>query len=70
MTTITIEENINIKKYKFKNILDLNNYLDNYLKKNFCVTELKELKDSKITLGIKKKMQETKKLNVSCFVDA
>ena len=70
MTTITIEENINIKKYKFKNILDLNNYLDNYLKKNFCVTELTELKDNKITIEMKKRMQETKKLDASNFMNA
>ncbi len=70
MTTITIEENIDIKKYKFKNILDLNNYLDNYLKKNFCATELMELKDNKITIEMKKKMQETKKLDTSNFVNA
>jgi len=70
MITITIEENINIQKSKFKNILDLKNYLEKYLKKNFYPTELAELEDDRITLKIKKKMQETKKLNASNFVNA
>ena len=70
MTIITIEKNINFRKYKFKDILDLKNYLENYLEKNFCLTELAELEDAKITSGMKRKIQETKKLNASHFVNA
>ena len=69
MTTITIEKNINFGKCKFKDILDLKNYLENYLEENFYPTKLAELEDAKITLGMEKKMQKTKELNASHFVN-
>jgi hypothetical protein len=59
MTTITFEENIKINKYKFKNISDFREYLEN----NSYIIELKKMKNSEITPRIIKKMKETKKLS-------
>ena len=65
MTTITFKEDIKIKKSKFKNILDLKDYLE----KHFYFTKLMELDDKEITLETKRRMSETKKLGTSYFVN-
>ena len=65
MTTITFEENIKIKKSKFKNILDLKYYLEEH----FYFTNLMELDESETTQKIKNRMEETKKMDASNFVN-
>lgn len=65
MTTITFKEDIKIKKSKFKDILDLKDYLE----KHFYFTKLMELDESEITPKIRKRMEETKKMDASNFVN-
>lgn len=65
MTTITFKEDIKIKKFKFKDILDLKDYLE----KHFYFTKLMELDESEITPKIRKRMEETKKMDASNFVN-
>jgi len=65
MVTVTFEENIAIKKFRFKSILDFKDYLD----RNFYFTKLMELDESEVTPAIKEKIRETKSLDVSCFTN-
>ena len=65
MTTITFERDIKIKKSKFKDINDFKNYIED----NFYFTELKKVPKSQISSEIMGKMEETKKLKKSCFVN-
>lgn len=65
MTTITFEENIKINKYKFKNISDFKEYLEN----NSYIIELKKLRNSEITPRMIKKIKETKNLSMSEFAN-
>ena len=65
MTTITFEENIKIKKRKFRDISDFRRYLE----KNTYFTELKKLKKTEITPNMIKKMKETQRLGISKFVN-
>ena len=58
MTTITFENDIKIKKSKFKDIDDFRNYIED----NFYVVELKKVSKSEIPPKIMGKMKETKKL--------
>ena len=58
MITITFEDDIKIKKSKFKDIDDFRNYIED----NFYITELKKVPKSEISLKIIGKMKETKKL--------
>ena len=65
MTTITFKKDIKIKKSKFKDILDLKDYLE----KHFYFTKLMELDESEITPKIRKRMEETKKMDATNFVN-
>lgn len=66
MVTVTFEENIAIKKFRFKSILDFKEYLD----RNFYFTKLMELDESEVTPIMREKVRETKKLDASCFTNA
>ena len=65
MTTITFEENIKIKKRKFRDISDFKSYLE----KNTYFTEFKKFKKTEITQDMIKKMKETQKFDNSKFVN-
>ncbi|MBU4331834.1 hypothetical protein KKD19_04725 [Patescibacteria group bacterium] len=65
MVTITFEQNINIKKFRFRDILDFKDYLD----RNFYFTKLMELDDSELTPTMREKIGETKKMNASRFTN-
>ncbi|MEK7150246.1 MAG: hypothetical protein AAB736_01425 [Patescibacteria group bacterium] len=65
MTTITFENDIKIKKSKFKDIDDFRNYIED----NFYVVELKKVSKSEIPPKIMGKMKETKKLKKSRFIN-
>ena len=65
MVTVTFEENIAIKKFRFKSILDFKEYLD----RNFYFTKLMELDESEVTPIMREKVRETKKLDTSCFTN-
>ena len=55
MVTITFEENINMKRSRFRDILDFKDYLE----KNFYITKLMELDETEATPAIREKMKET-----------
>lgn len=65
MVTITFEKNINIKRSKFKDILDFKDYLEN----NFYITRLMEIDDTEASPAMRRKMQETKRMDASCFTN-
>lgn len=65
MTTITFKQDLKIKKFKFEDILDFKNYLENH----FYTTTLNQLDKKLVTAGMRKKISETKKLKNNDFID-
>ena len=66
MTTITFEQDIKIRKRKFKNIADFRKYVNKFQE----VLQVRELDENEATPAMIRKMKETKKLSKNRFVNA
>ena len=65
MITITFEEKVNISKLNFKNPFEF----VQYLQKKMYFPKLHKLEQSQITCAMKEKIEETKKMNKSKFIN-
>ena len=65
MTTIVFKDDIHLAKNSFINLQDFTQYLE----KNMYITELLPLPEDEITEDIRKKYEESKKLDDSYFVN-
>jgi len=68
MTTLTLNQPINLRKRHFNDLVELRDYIDRELETNVGI-DFRPLKRNEITPALQRKMRETKKLPHSRFTN-